>query len=77
MDQDDTLKALEGFNSQRLTTRDRDEPNEQNSDDSDLFLKLAREEAAGTARAVNRRVCTHLETLLLLARYAPLMAREC
>ena len=58
MDQDDTLKALEGFNAQRFVARDRDEQNEQNSDDSDLFLKLAREESAATVRAANRRVST-------------------
>jgi hypothetical protein len=60
MDQDDTLKALEGYNAQRFAARDRDDPTEQNSDDSDLFLKLAREESAATARAANRRVCRHL-----------------
>lgn len=59
MDQDDTLKSLEGFNA-RLAGRDRDEHTEQNSDDSDLFLKLAREESAATVRAANRRVCTTL-----------------
>ena len=58
MDQDDTLKALEGFNAQRFVPRDRDEQNEQNSDDSDLFLKLAREESAAAVRPANRRVST-------------------
>ena len=60
MDQDDTLKALEGFHVQRFVAQDRDEPAEQNSDDSDLFLRLAREESAATARTVNRRVCQHI-----------------
>jgi hypothetical protein len=59
MEQDDTLKALEGYNAQRFVPRDRDEQTEQNSDDSDLFLKLAAEEPAATVRAANRRVCTH------------------
>lgn len=49
------MKALEGFNVQRFVAQDRDEPAEQNSDDSDLFLRLAREESAATARTANRR----------------------
>jgi len=48
MDQDDTLRALDGFNSQRPPHRDQEE---QSSDDSDLFLKLAREEATGNNRS--------------------------
>jgi hypothetical protein len=52
MDQDDTLRALDGFNSQRPPHREE----EQNSDDSDLFLKLAREEPTGTSRSGIRRV---------------------
>jgi hypothetical protein len=52
MDQDDTLRALDGFNSQRPLHREE----EQNSDDSDLFLKLAREEPTGTSRSGIRRV---------------------
>jgi hypothetical protein len=69
MDQDDTLKAFEGFSAQRFLARDRDEQPEQNSDDSDLFLKLAREESAATARTVNRRVRTVQS--VNLKRYAP------
>jgi len=75
MDQDDTLKALEGFNSQRLAARDRDEQTEQNSDDSDLFLKLAREEAAGAAR-VNRRVCSTAPPLLGSVNISPVVANN-
>lgn len=44
--QDETLRALEGFDrisSQRPSNLEQEE---QNSDDSDLFLKLAREEAS-------------------------------
>ena len=53
MDQDETLKALDGYNTQRVPRR---ESEEQSSDDSDLFLKLAREENAGTTRGPIRRV---------------------
>ena len=59
--QDDTLRAREGFeraNSQRSSNREQEE---QNSDDSDLFLKLAREEASvnnPSGRGPVRRVCT-------------------
>ena len=59
--QDETLRALEGIDrieSQRSSNRENEE---QNSDDSDLFLKLAREEASTTrppARGIVRRVCT-------------------
>ncbi|KAG0651815.1 hypothetical protein D0Z07_1315 [Hyphodiscus hymeniophilus] len=56
--QDETLRALEGFDridSQRSSNREQEE---QNSDDSDLFLKLAREEARANnpqARGLVRR----------------------
>lgn len=59
--QDETLRALEGFdrvNSQRSSNREQEE---HNSDDSDLFLKLAREEASmnnPSGRGPIRRVCT-------------------
>jgi hypothetical protein len=54
MEQDDTLKALEGFNSHRSPTRDQEE---QSSDDSDLFLRLAREEAAAGRSGISRVRC--------------------
>jgi hypothetical protein len=60
--QDETLRALEGLdrmNSQRPSNAEQDE---QNSDDSDLFLKLAREEAPmnnSSGRGPIRRVCTN------------------
>lgn len=77
MDQDDTLKALEGFNSQRLAARDRDEQTEQNSDDSDLFLKLAREEAAGAARASRRvRAASPPYLIVLTSLQSSLMTRQ-
>lgn len=57
MDQDDTLRALDGYTPQRTSRRDQEE---QSSDDSDLFLKLAREEAAGTTRGPIRRVCRRI-----------------
>lgn len=67
MDQDDTLRALDGFNSQRPSHRDQEE---QSSDDSDLFLKLAREEATGKSRSgfirrVRARITSQLDLLTL------------
>ena len=65
--QDETLRALEGFdrvNSQRSSNREQEE---QNSDDSDLFLKLAREEASmnnSSIRGPIRRVCTFAISLI-------------
>ena len=55
MDQDETVRgSLDGFNSRRPLNRDQEE---QSSDDSDLFLKLARDESAGNNRSgVVRRV---------------------
>lgn len=59
MDQDDTLRALDGFNMQRASNRDQEE---QSSDESDLFLKLAREENAVISPRTGpiRRVCSRL-----------------
>lgn len=55
MDQDETLRAIDGYGLHRTSNRDQDE---QSSDDSDLFLKLAREEAVGSPRyGPIRRVC--------------------
>lgn len=48
MDQDDTVRGQDGFNSRRPLNREQEE---QSSDDSDLFLKLAREESAGNNRS--------------------------
>jgi len=54
MDHDDTVRGLDGFNSRHPLNREQEE---QSSDDSDLFLKLAREESAGSNRSgVIRRV---------------------
>ena len=53
MDQDDTVPPLDGYDAQRLSRREREE---QSSEDSDLFLKLAREETAGASRGPIRRV---------------------
>lgn len=59
--EDETLRALEAFDRvgpQRSSNREQEE---QNSDDSDLFLKLAREEAPVNnplGRGPIRRVCT-------------------
>ncbi|KAH8595696.1 hypothetical protein B0O99DRAFT_686681 [Bisporella sp. PMI_857] len=54
MEQDETLKVLDGFNSRRPSYINR-EQEEQSSDDSDLFLKLAREEAGNTRAGPIRR----------------------
>lgn len=53
MDQDETL-TLDGYTRQRSSRREQEE---QSSDDSDLFLKMAREETAGNIRGPIRRVC--------------------
>ena len=54
MDQDDTVRGLDGYNSRRPLNREQEE---QSSDDSDLFLKLAREESAANSRSgIVRRV---------------------
>jgi hypothetical protein len=53
MDQDETVRPLDGYNAQRSSRREQEE---QSSDDSDLFLKLAREETAGNSRGPIRRV---------------------
>jgi len=66
MSQDDnTLSALQGLHSQRSSQ------DEQNSDDSDLFLKVAKEEESrqnnnGFSRSDNRRVRTfHISQFLI------------
>ena len=59
--QDETLRALEGFDHASSQRPSNPEQEEQNSDDSDLFLKLAREEASmnnSSTRGPIRRVCT-------------------
>ncbi|KAG9247622.1 hypothetical protein BJ878DRAFT_414483 [Calycina marina] len=48
MDQDDTVRGLDGFRSRRPVNGDQEE---QSSDDSDLFLKLAREESTMNSRS--------------------------
>lgn len=52
MDQDETVRPLDGYNAQRLSHREQEE---QSSDDSDLFLKLARDETVGNSRGPIRR----------------------
>lgn len=63
MDQDETVRPLDGYNAQRSTRREQEE---QSSDDSDLFLKLAREETAGNSRGPIRRVRRHILFVLKL-----------
>lgn len=57
MDQDETIRPLDGYSTQRLSRREQEE---QSSDDSDLFLKLAREETLENGRGPIRRVCSRI-----------------
>lgn len=58
--EDDTLKGLGGFSRHRGERGFSKDPEEQSSDESDLFLKLAREEEVGSPRSGPiRRVSMH------------------
>jgi hypothetical protein len=71
IDPDSTLRALEGFDSPRISGQPEQE--EHNSDDSDLFLRAAREEEMAQRasnpnsdrliRSDKRRVRDHLITV--------------
>jgi hypothetical protein len=68
--QDETLRPVDGFDRTMGQRALNGEQEEQNSDDSDLFLKLAREEAANnlSSRGLIRRV----SCVVLRPTYYPL-----
>lgn len=62
--QDETLKVLEGFDSVSSQRPSNPEQEEQNSDDSDLFLRLAREEASMN-NSLNRGPIRRVRTITI------------